>query len=419
MKRSMTTKINYNDWSKEELIKHIEKLENGINGTTTVVSEKLEQPKKKLKEVKPFNWDKFNFRFVAIKFAYLGWNYNGLALQLEKTPLPTVEEIILKAMTKVKLIKDPIDEVTYSKCGRTDKGVSALNQVISINLRSNLTPEEQMKPENDIKELDYISILNANLPEDIRIHEICLRPPKDFDARFSCEYRHYKYFFKKNDLDIDLMQKGADSYLGVHDFRNFCKLDGSKQLTNFTREIFKSEIVHLIDDYYYFNLQGNAFLWHQVRCMIGILLLVGQKLESPEIVSDLMNIDKFSTKPVYEMANDIPLVLYDCIFPEMEWLQAKDLHKNNYLIKRFIGFEYDLQIKSKMSEVMEEMLLSKYKLHEDDTKYMNVGDGVGRRFKDYIPLEKRDRSDSYEVINARWLKKKESSRNKESTIIEI
>ena len=32
-------------------------------------------------------------RFVAFKFAYLGWNYNGLALQLEPTPLPTVEEV--------------------------------------------------------------------------------------------------------------------------------------------------------------------------------------------------------------------------------------------------------------------------------------------------------------------------------------
>ena len=139
-------------------------------------------------------------RFVAFKFAYLGWNYNGLAFQLEPTPLPTVEEIILKTLAKVKLIKEPIEEVKFSRCGRTDKGVSAMNQVISIELRSNLSKEDQANPELDDKEVDYLSILNANLPSDIKVHSICLRPPEDFDARFSCISRHYRYIFKNKTL---------------------------------------------------------------------------------------------------------------------------------------------------------------------------------------------------------------------------
>ena len=148
-------------------------------------------------------------RFVAFKFAYLGWNYNGLALQLEPTPLPTVEEVFLKALAKVKLIKEPIEEVKFSRCGRTDKGVSAMNQVISINVRSNITLENQSNPEFDDLEIDYISVLNANLPSDIKVHSICLRPPPDFDARFSCLSRHYRYIFRKQDLDIELMNQGA------------------------------------------------------------------------------------------------------------------------------------------------------------------------------------------------------------------
>ena len=34
---------------------------------------------------------------------------------------------------------------------------------------------------------------------------------------------------------------------------------------------------------YYFEVCGQAFLWHQVRCMMALLFLVGRKLESPEV----------------------------------------------------------------------------------------------------------------------------------------
>lgn len=101
--------------------------------------------------------------------------------------MPTVEETILKTLSKIKLIPEPIDQVDFSRCGRTDKGVSAMNQVVSIKLRSNLSPEEQQDSTNDDKEIDYLTIINANLPSDIKVHSICLHPPPDFDARFSCK----------------------------------------------------------------------------------------------------------------------------------------------------------------------------------------------------------------------------------------
>lgn len=147
-----TTKMStdYTNWSKEDLISKINQLESNssttFNGETS--SQRSIKPVKKQKK-KEFDWSKQNMRFVAFKFAYLGWNYNGLALQLEPTPLPTVEEVFLKALAKVKLIKEPIEEVKFSRCGRTDKGVSAMNQVISINVRSNITLENQSNPEFD------------------------------------------------------------------------------------------------------------------------------------------------------------------------------------------------------------------------------------------------------------------------------
>jgi hypothetical protein len=29
------------------------------------------------------------------------------------------------------------------------------------------------------------------------------------------------------------------------------------------------------------TIKGSAFLWHQVRCMVAVLFLIGQGLESP------------------------------------------------------------------------------------------------------------------------------------------
>ena len=31
------------------------------------------------------------------------------------------------------------------------------------------------------------------------------------------------------------------------------------------------------------TVKGMAFLWHQVRCMVAILFLIGENLEEPEV----------------------------------------------------------------------------------------------------------------------------------------
>ena len=36
---------------------------------------------------------------------------------------------------------------------------------------------------------------------------------------------------------------------------------------------------------------------------------------------------------------------------------------------------------------------------------IDIGDGKGRNFKKYTPVMQRDRTDLFEVINARWLAK--------------
>jgi len=411
----MSDKVDYSKWSKEELISRVLELENktssDANAAPVPTNNNNGKELKPKKKPKAFDFSKHNTRFVALKFSYLGWNYNGLAIQKEPTPLPTVEGTILEAMNRCKLVPSMNPSVfKFSRCGRTDKGVSALNQVISLNLRSSLTPEEQKDPANDDKEIDYLNILNNILPSDIKIHAVSLRPPQGFDARFSCTSRHYKYIFHKRDLDLELMTKAAKFYEGAHDFRNFCKLDGSKQITNYERTILRSQIIPINDEFMCFDLEGSAFLWHQVRNMIAILFLVGQKLEKPEIVLELMDISKFPNRPVFDMGSDIPLILYDCKFPPMEWIKPKVCVK----AERTVTFVYsnwvETTIKSQVSRYMYELFASHIKMEEFDQNErrtrINLGDGKGKIVGEYVPLINREKQEGFEVINERYATKK-------------
>lgn len=355
--------------------------------------------------------------------------------------MPTIEEVIWYALRKAHLISPapdprvPKGEVNwkgcdFSKCGRTDKGVSSYGQVIGLRVRSNRpldllrkdastsvvavddigknNPFSREEPSSSLfnevdgdallstktaswsddsqhfhpidDEIPYVRKLNQILPPDIRVLAWCANPPANFSARFSCEERRYRYFFtqpaftptwgkdgvrqnragpalsvgqREGWLDIETMKAAVKKFEGLHDFRNFCKLDQCKRITNFERRIFHADIeevdagmgyigipafqhykdsalgpesfsnVHspvkaIYPKVYTVILHGTAFLWHQIRHMVAILFLIGQGLESPDLIDELLDVQKNPQKPVYKMADDAPLVLWDCVFPSEE-----------------------------------------------------------------------------------------------------
>lgn len=426
---------NYATWSKTDLIKKIQELEaarfgsNGLTGAAKATEPEISpsmapqtsstqsprQPAKK--KAKEMDFSRFSTRKVAIRFAYAGWNYHGLAVQTGED-VPTIEGHILAALHRTKLIPsvEPND-CELSRCGRTDRGVSAMRQVISLRLRSTLTPEEQQNPENDVRELNYMKMLNDHLPEDIRAYEICLRPPQGFDARFSCLYRHYHYYFHKRGLDIELMRQAARSFIGVHDFRNYCKVDPSKQITNFNREVMISEICQVPgrEDLYYFSLRGTAFLWHQVRSMMAILFLVGQKAEPVDLVGSLLDVEKNPRRPVYEMAADYPLVLVDCAFPEMEWQSCRRAEELVNQQARAFNLSHRYLVRDAIASLMYQTVVqgsyTKDTAPTEERLRVNLGDGIGRPTSKYKPVMQRELLEAPEVVNARWLERKASKRN--------
>jgi tRNA pseudouridine38/39 synthase len=59
-------------------------------------------------------------------------------------------------------------------------------------------------------------------------------------------------------------------------------------------------------------------LWHQIRCIVALLFLIGERKEEPEIIDKLLNIESYPLKPQYCMSADFPLVLFDCKYNECD-----------------------------------------------------------------------------------------------------
>ncbi|KAA6414538.1 MAG: pseudouridylate synthase 3 [Lasallia pustulata] len=574
--------VDYSRWSNENLIERVSQLERQLKEQTakynipaSPASPVLSSPQLNAKSARvnrDFDPSKYSTRLIALKFAYLGQRYNGFEHHSNNTtPLPTIEEELWKALNKARLVF-PTDtsstkegEVNwsgceYSKCGRTDKGVSAFGQVIGIRVRSNRPlshpPADKSANERDLDgnvqhdednhriaksydglhnspppstslsapfsddsnpfhpvddEIPYMQVLNRLLPPDIRVLAWCPSPPPDFSARFSCKERRYRYVFtqpaftptagaagltagvthavggsrprREGWLDIDAMKESARKFVGVHDFRNFCKVDASKQIENFERRIYHSDIEEVDPStgpagyvgspgfqefaplaaanghassapndgltetprVFHFALHGSAFLWHQVRHMVAILFLIGQGLEPPILVDELLNVKNTPRKPMYEMADDAPLVLWDCIFPDptsnnkedaLDWVYVGDTSgKGNGVIAKgngkygmggVVADLWKIWRQRKIDEVLAGTLLDVVVAQGSGSRAGREEDGEPRRsgkpprtsqkvfdggnavrlVGKYTPVLQKPRMESVEIINARYAARK-------------
>ncbi|KAH8254169.1 hypothetical protein KR032_008779 [Drosophila birchii] len=287
-----------------------------------------------------FDWSSAHRRHVLLKITYFGWDYQGFACQEDSIdtiggflvypqlkvslsfPLFTTESHLFRALTRTCLIESR-SNANYHRCGRTDKEVSAFCQVISIDLRSKHSPETQLEAAALASEIDYCGLLNRVLPKNIQcVAWMPLRSPV-YSARFDCVSRCYRYYFPRGDLDLAAMQEACDLLVRHADFRNFCKMDVHNGVTNYMRNLQSANVAaadseeHLSNtgyDMYYLEIQANAFLWHQIRCIMAVLLLVGQRKEKPSVISELLDVASNPCKPQYTPAIGLPLNLFRCDF---------------------------------------------------------------------------------------------------------
>ncbi|EFN66370.1 tRNA pseudouridine synthase 3 [Camponotus floridanus] len=336
---------------------------------------------------KSFDFSRYHKRHILLKFYYLGWDYHGFTVQEDNND--TIEHHLFTALLKSCCIESR-ESANYHRCGRTDKGVSSFSQVISLDIRSRLEPENQ---HNLSEELPYCKILNRLLPTNIRCIAWCPVSP-NFSARFDCKYRTYKYFFPKSNLDIDAMDKSVKYAIGDHDFRNICKMDVANGVINFKRTVIDAKVsmsnqnVEKITGYNMCELEitSQAFLWHQIRCLMGILLLVGQRKEEPEIILKLLNIETCPQKPQYNMAHEVPLNLWYCDYEGIEWFIDK-----NELINTIKTLQQDWALSTIKSTMIKNMLTKLENLANcANTDFQSDCLLLGVRSKIYQPLMTRE-----------------------------
>jgi len=192
----------------------------------------------------------------AFRVAYNGARYFGFVRQ---PGLPTVEGELLKALNGCGLCKEPA-KARYQVAARTDRGVSAVCQVIAL----------------DVLKKPNVRALNSLLPSDIAILAAA-EVPSSFDARRHAISKSYRYVCEApRGFNLAKARTAAKLMLGQHDFRNFCKHERGRPTIGELEQIKIGGRKILT-----FDFVAPAFLWQQVRRMVNALLSVGAGKLSP------------------------------------------------------------------------------------------------------------------------------------------
>ena len=164
--------------------------------------------------------------------------------------------------------------------GRTDSGVHASGQVVSLATRSAF-PFERL-----------LIALRGVLPADCSVREAALVEP-GFSARFSALERTYVYtilnratpsallarytYHVPYDVDVGVMRAGAAHLAGEHDFRSFAAASPESATTRRVERIHiepRGELIRI-------EIAANGFLHHMVRTIVGTLVECGAGRRDP------------------------------------------------------------------------------------------------------------------------------------------
>ncbi len=212
---------------------------------------------------------------------FVGWQYQPSRRTVQGTLNQT-----LKAVFK--------QEIKVDGAGRTDAGVHALGQLASFSMKGRVKPEK-------IKH-----VLNHALVGDIRVVDV-QEVPADFHARYHATGKTYVYkikntvpnyaqsameskyhYFVEKPLDVEAMRKAARSFVGKHDFKNYCASGHGKKSTVRRIKGIEIEAISSSPSEIIIRVTGEGFLWKMVRMMVQTLVDVGVGDEKADNVSGLL-----------------------------------------------------------------------------------------------------------------------------------
>jgi tRNA pseudouridine38-40 synthase len=201
---------------------------------------------------------------LKLTLAYDGSGFRGWARQPAER---TVEGELLSALAK---IYPGFGELAVA--GRTDTGVHALGNVVSVEVGGGPRVERAAEA------------LNSVLPEDVAIVRAAQQAP-DFNARFSARSRSYRYrvwrrperspfevrrsFWHPGALDVQKLDTSAAMVIGEHDFRAFTPTETEHKA--FVRVVADARW-HARGEALELEITADSFLRHMVRTLVGTML---------------------------------------------------------------------------------------------------------------------------------------------------
>ncbi|MEM9468163.1 MAG: tRNA pseudouridine(38-40) synthase TruA [Actinomycetota bacterium] len=203
--------------------------------------------------------------------AYDGTPFHGFATNPD---VRTVQDDLEAALATVLRRPTPI-----ACAGRTDRGVHARGQVVSFDAAA-----DHFEPHA------LTRALNRMLAPSIAVRDV-VATADDFDARFSCVARSYRYrvlntatpdplvhhlvWHVREPLDVDAMQLACDRILGQHDFSTFSKRNKSKAAETFVRTVQHAQWAHRGPNVQ-LDIRANAFTHQMVRSLVGMFVEIGR-----------------------------------------------------------------------------------------------------------------------------------------------
>jgi tRNA pseudouridine38-40 synthase len=202
---------------------------------------------------------------LKLTIEYDGTGFGGWARQ---PGARTVEEELRRALGE---LYGSVEGLAVA--GRTDTGVHALANVVSVSLDGGPPPGRAP------------AALNAVLPDDLSVVWADVAP-ESFHARFDARSRSYRYrVWRRRErsaleakrsvwwprpLDLDTLNANAEALLGEHDFRAFTPAETHHR--KFVRAIESARWLELGENVVAFEITADSFLRHMVRTLVGTML---------------------------------------------------------------------------------------------------------------------------------------------------
>ncbi|KAG8185810.1 hypothetical protein JTE90_002035 [Oedothorax gibbosus] len=178
----------------------------------------------------------------------------------------------------------------FQRAARTDKGVSAVRNIVSLKL-----PVKEIT--NELPEK-----INKHLPPEVRVVAV-KRVTQSFDAKIACDARTYSYMlptfafenqiegndelYRITDEKIKEVNDILTQYLGTKNFYNFTsgRLPGDPSCKRYILSIecgppFESCGLELC----VIKIKGQSFMLHQIRKMVGLCIAIMRNLADTSVL---------------------------------------------------------------------------------------------------------------------------------------